>query len=95
MQSTWRPQFGLWTALLLRFSRMLSLRISHEHARRRALGRDGGDTRHCSTKDGFLVPSDAPGFGMEIPEQWIRVGPQHAYKRERRGALVLGHLKGG
>ena len=23
-------------------------------------------------QDGFLVPSDAPGFGMEIPEQWIR-----------------------
>ena len=23
-------------------------------------------------KDGFLVPSDAPGFGMEISEQWIR-----------------------
>lgn len=22
-------------------------------------------------KDGFLVPSDAPGFGMEIKEQWI------------------------
>ena len=54
------------------FPNALSLRISHEHARRRPLGRDGGDTRHCCTKDGFLVPSDAPGFGMEISEQWIR-----------------------
>lgn len=21
--------------------------------------------------DGYLVPSDAPGFGLEIPESWI------------------------
>ena len=24
-------------------------------------------------KDGYLVPSDAPGFGQEILEEWIRV----------------------
>ena len=23
-------------------------------------------------KDGRLVPSDAPGFGLEIPQEWIR-----------------------
>jgi L-rhamnonate dehydratase len=23
-------------------------------------------------KDGYLVPSDAPGFGQEIAEDWIR-----------------------
>ena len=22
-------------------------------------------------KDGYLVPSDAPGFGLEIPEEWL------------------------
>jgi hypothetical protein len=22
-------------------------------------------------KDGYLVPSDAPGFGMDIAEDWI------------------------
>ena len=23
-------------------------------------------------KDGWLVPNDAPGFGMDVPEGWIR-----------------------
>jgi hypothetical protein len=22
-------------------------------------------------KDGYIVPSNAPGFGMEIPEAWV------------------------
>ena len=22
-------------------------------------------------KDGWLVPSDAPGFGLELPENWL------------------------
>ena len=22
-------------------------------------------------KDGYLVPSDAPGFGLEVPESWL------------------------
>ena len=25
----------------------------------------------ATPKDGYLVPSDAPGFGMEIKEEWI------------------------
>ena len=23
-------------------------------------------------KDGYLIPSDAPGFGLEITEDWLR-----------------------
>jgi hypothetical protein len=23
-------------------------------------------------KDGYITPSDSPGFGMEIPVEWIR-----------------------
>ena len=32
-------------------------------------------------KDGFLVPSDAPGFGLEIPEQWIMEWDHSTHQR--------------
>ena len=26
----------------------------------------------ATAKNGFVTPSDAPGFGMEIPVEWVR-----------------------
>ncbi len=34
-------------------------------------------------KDGYVTPSDAPGFGMEIKEEWIKPWDHNAAMRER------------
>ena len=39
------------------------------------------DSAEILVKNGWLVPSDAPGFGLEIPEEWIEPffgGPDQA-----------------
>jgi hypothetical protein len=37
---------------------------------------------------GYLVPSDAPGFGMEIDEKWIRPW-EHGQLKTAGGEVVL------
>lgn len=38
-------------------------------------------------KDGFVVPSDTPGFGLEIDAQWIM--PRRPEDELRRGLAVV------
>ena len=64
-------ELSLRPAFRLRHAELPMGRIPASRCTRNAPGRGQAFSGHVLTRDGFLVPSNAPGFGMDITLEWI------------------------